>query len=138
MKKATLLFILIFTTAIFSQEEIETVFEPKQDSITYNKNTNYVKRRKFTEDLNDKYSGDAYTYTEEKKEKKKEEIKPHRIKPPKIDFNGFSKFLSFMNTIFPFILGGVVIFIILKLYLGADIKFWTFKRTSKKITKTLI
>ncbi len=135
MKKTILLFLLYFICVpLFSQEE-DTMTTTKSDSITYNKDVNYSKQRNFKEDLNSKYSGRDFDYTEKKKKKK--EKKSESIKP-KYNPGFYNGFADFMKLIFPFLLGAIVIIIILKLYLGSDAKFWGFKKTTNLASKKLV
>ena len=43
-----------------------------------------------------------------------------------------------MTTIFPFLLGGFIIFVIVKVMLGSDIRFWKSSPASTKIKEKLI
>lgn len=138
MKKIILLlFISLINTTLFSQED-ESSSEAKKDSITYHKNVNYKKEREFKEELKSKYSDHNFIYKEEEKKKEIEEIKEKKEPLFKPNFNFFRGFASFMKTIFPFLLGAIVIFIILKLYLGSNAKFWNLNRTSKVNAKKLV
>lgn len=132
MKKSVLYFCLLCYVYTYSQETKENYLELSADSISYKKDTDYVKKRTFQNNLKKKYSGKEFVYTEvEKKEEPKK-----KITPPDLSF--FKAFIAFMQTVFPFILGGFVIFIILKLYLGGDTSFWNFKGGNKKPSEKLV
>jgi len=129
MKKLHTFFFLSFIiTTLFSQDI--HVLEKKTDSISYVKNLNYSDEKDFKDDLKTKYTGREFTY--------KEEIKKEEETPIINNSNFYAGFAHFMKFIFPYLLGAIVIFIILKLYLGADAKFWNFKNSTKKISKKLV
>ncbi len=127
MKKKLLFFVLLFNICAYSQELVESTIEISNDSIVYQKTTDYIKEREFKSDLKDKYSDNEFIYKEEKVEEQK---------PPDLTF--FKAFIGFMQTIFPFLLAGIVVFIILKLYLGSGTGFWNFKRIHKKVAEKLV
>lgn len=135
MKKliASLLFLLTFfinAQVNFNKDAIEA----EGDSIIYNKNTNISEPKIFTTDIKEKYSGKDFEYKENIPEEKKEVEKTTDNTGAAI--LGF--FAYFMTTIFPFLLGGFVIFVILKTFVGIDARFW--KKTPKitQLSKKLI
>lgn len=130
MKKKILFFVLCYSFLSYSQESIESIIEISNDSIVYQKTTDYIKEREFKSDLKDKYSDNEFIYKEEKEEVKKE------VKP--LDFTFFKAFIAFMQSVFPFLLAAIVVFIILKLYLGSGAGFWNFKRVHKKVAEKLV
>ena len=98
------------------------------DSISYTKSTEIVEEREFKEDIKNKYSGKDFQYKEEVERVQKEQ-----------SANGFLNFIVFfMSKIFPFLLGGFVIYLLLRLILGSDMQFWKKSRKSKKITESLV
>ncbi|WP_405566924.1 hypothetical protein [Polaribacter sp. Asnod6-C07] len=103
----------------------------QKDSIIYLKNTQISTERDFNTDLKEKYKGDDFEYKEEEETKKEEP-------ESETDSNSNSAFLGlfsfFMSSIFPFLLGGFVIFVILKSVLGFDARFW--KPTNKAKTSS--
>ncbi len=134
MKKliASLLFLLTFF--VNAQENFDNdVVEVQQDSIIYDKNTNISAPRIFTTDIKEKYSGKDFEYKENKPKKKE-------IEAP-VDNSG-SAFLAFfayfMTSIFPFLLGAFVIFVILKTVLGIDARFWKKSPKTTQLSKKLI
>ncbi|MDY0779641.1 hypothetical protein [Tenacibaculum sp. IB213877] len=134
MKKKILLFFLVLTTCVFSQTT-ENFSPIHSDTIFYNKTIDYTQKREFKSDLKTKYFGKDFTYKEEN-EDTKEEIKEIQQKSSN---SGFLKsFIFFMKSIFPFVLGGIVVFIILKLYVGFDTSFFKFKPTQINTTQTLV
>ena len=146
MGKNILFFLIFCPLLIFSQKDIVEAVESDtttdtetteyymylSDSLAYNKSTAYENKRKFKVDLKDKYSGKDFQYKEE--EQKKEEPKP--VAAPNLSFA--KAFAAFMKSIFPFLLGAIVVYIILKLYLGAPSSLWNSKASSKKIADKLI
>ena len=44
----------------------------------------------------------------------------------------------FLGKIFPFVLGIIIVIIILKTFLGTEIGFWNFKKSSKKVAEKLV
>lgn len=98
---------------------------------TQQKNIDYKVKRAFKEDLKNKYSDNDFTYTEEKEKS--------NSKPPTFLLAIIAAIGAFLSKIFPFLLGGIVIYIILKTFLGSELKFWNFKKNSNpKITKKII
>jgi hypothetical protein len=131
MKKivASLLFLVCFF--VNAQESSDNDFlEIEQDSIVYNKNTDITEQRTFKTDLKDKYSGKDFEYKENAPQKKKKTSNSS---------SGLFSFLAFfMTSIFPFLLGGFIIFVILKTMLGIDARFWKKTKDSKKLSEKLI
>ena len=153
MKKTLFLLLFFYVTIGFGQlpqrtiDSIEEIVESKTnaieelaveeieiDTIHYEKSIDYAKKRAFKENLKEKYSDKEFIYTEEDiKEEKEEE---------KVDSAAglaFAKaFLFFISTIFPFLLAALIIFIILKTFLGTETNFWNFKKPKKKVAEKLI
>lgn len=120
---------LLFCCAFFvnAQElEIDSL-EIKTDTIVYNKNIEISKVRTFKASINERYNGKDFEYQEEIKEKSSS-----------TDLGILNFFAFFMQGIFPFLLGGFIIFLILKAVLGFDAKFWKPSKKSKKLTDQLI
>ena len=131
---ASLLFLLTFF--VNAQENpivSDDLPEANQDSIIYNKTTDLTEPRIFTTDIKEKYSGKDFEYKENKPKKKKKEAQTDNTSSAILAFFAF-----FMTSIFPFLLGGFVIFVILKTVLGIDARFW--KKTSKttQLSKKLV
>lgn len=99
----------------------------QKDTIVYQKNTVIATERVFTTDINEKYKGKDFEYTEDKTVKQEETPKSNSASPL------LGMFAFFMSTIFPFLLGGFVIFVILKSVLGIDARFWQ-KTNKAKVT----
>ncbi|MGK0414700.1 MAG: hypothetical protein ACJA1B_002928 [Polaribacter sp.] len=119
------------TLFVYAQEKTLDSLENSGDTIEYHKNTTINKPRTFKNDLKETYNGKDFVYHEDK---------PKKELPENTSFNlGILEFfIFFMQTIFPFLLGGFIIFIILKVLLGFDAQFWKPSKRSKKITDTLI
>ncbi|WP_288954521.1 hypothetical protein [uncultured Polaribacter sp.] len=129
MKKSWLLFILFINANCFGQFMQEIHFE-KNDTLVYEKTTKPVKKRAFTTPLKEKYNGKDFQYTENPEEEKEESSPTH---------NAFLEgLLFFISNVFPFLLGIVIIFIILKTFLGSEIGFWNFKKTKNKVAEKLV
>ena len=99
------------------------------DSILLHKSTEIDQERTFSTDLKEKYKGKDFEYTEDKTVKQEETPKSNSASPL------LGMFAFFMSTIFPFLLGGFVIFVILKSVLGIDVRFWQ-KTNKAKVTST--
>ena len=97
------------------------------ETIVYNKNTDISESRTFKANINEKYKGKDFEYQEEIKEKSSS-----------IDLGLFNVFVFFMQSVFPFLLGGFIIFLILKAVLGFDAQFWKPSKKSTKIADQLI
>ncbi len=115
---------------VYSQDDLKNIVEIKSDSIVYNKNTNISEERSFSSDLKDKYTGKNFEYNEDAPVKKKDS------KP--IDTGFLQFFIFFMSKVFPFLLGGFIIFVILKTVVGFDVRFWKPSKSIKKTTEKLI
>ncbi len=124
MKKhlASLLF-LCFICYGFGQEI-------SKDSLQNTVVAKTVTDRNFTEDLKDKYSDNDFVYKEQQQQVRKKST------------SGSSGFLDFfvffMSKIFPFLLGGFIIFLLLKVIFGLDIQFWKKGISNKKSKENLI
>ncbi|QTD37924.1 hypothetical protein JL193_01035 [Polaribacter batillariae] len=140
MKNLFLLFFcLLFFGITISQEFEKDSLEIVQDTIKnskpvvkdstkYVKSVDYSEKRKFTENLKNKYSDKDFIYTEEAEE---EDSPPMSL--------GFLKaFVAFFKVIFPFLLGSFIVFVILKIALGTKIGFWNFNKGKKKTTEKLV
>jgi len=132
MKKrlASLLFLLTFFVnaqeAITNNKNIIV----KGDSIVYQKDTNISEARSLSPKLSEKYNDKDFTYKENVPIKKKEKSNASL---------GFLEgFAFFMTTLFPFLLGGFIIFVIVKVLLGSDVLFWKNTKSSTKISEKLI
>ena len=135
MKKiiASLLFLISFL--VNAQESLNTdAIEIKEDSIVYQKNTNIAEARAFKTDLKEKYSGKDFEYKDNTPVKKEVEEESTDNSSAAI----LSFFAYFMTSIFPFLLGGFVIFVILKTVLGIDARFWKKTPKTSKLSKKLI
>lgn len=143
MKKTLFLFLFFYATIGFGQfmhEEFTSVEEMLGegividiDTIHYKKSIEYADKRAFKDNLKEKYTDKEFIYTEEEieEEEDKEENAPVNL--------AFVKgFLFFISRIFPFLLGGLIIFIILKTFLGVETNFWNFKKSKKKVAEKLI
>lgn len=130
IRLASLLFLL--TLFVNAQETlpIDEINVVENDTIVYQKDTNIQEIRTVSPNLNEKYNDKEFQYKESAPVKKK------------TSSNASSGFLGgfafFMTTIFPFLLGGFIIFVIVKVMLGSNIRFWKSTPSSTKITKKLI
>ncbi|AUC84268.1 hypothetical protein CW731_02665 [Polaribacter sp. ALD11] len=132
MRKIILFFIIAqFSLLINAQEKDLDSLSVVKDTTKYVKTVAYTSKREFKEDLKSRYSEEDFIYTEEKDVPKEKESSP-------TDWSFLKGFASFMQAIFPFLLGGFVVFIILKLVLGAEIGFWNFKKGKKKVAEKLV
>lgn len=104
------------------------------DSISLNKSTEISQERTFTTDIKEKYSGKDFEYKEDLSKKEVETEKDE----PKSSSALLSFFIFFMTSIFPFLLGGFVIFVIVKALLGSDIRFWKSNAKTEKLSEKLV
>lgn len=129
MAKKTLFLILsiILSQFCFSQD-----FTTENDTVKYLKNIDYDKKRAFTSDLKEKYSGKEFIYTENlNKPKPKEAISPEEL-------SFFTGLISFMTAFFPYLLGLIFVFIIIKTFINSEASFWSFGKSNGKIADKLI
>ncbi|MCL7764589.1 hypothetical protein MPF19_14290 [Polaribacter sp. Z014] len=133
MRKSLILLLFFYITVGFSQVKNDSLVFLEKETIHYNKSIEYAEKRVFTEDLKEKYNDKEFQYTEEDVEEE-EEKKP--TSPTSAAIIG--AIIYFISHIFPFILGAIIIFIILKTILGADSNFWNFKKSKKKVAEKLI
>jgi hypothetical protein len=115
---------------VHAQEDINSVVVEKADTIVYSKNTDLSEERTFSSNLKEKYSGKDFQYKENTPEKKDNSAP--------IDLGIINALVFFMSQIFPFLLAGIIIFIILKIVLGFDLQFWKLNQTSKRRKEKLI
>ena len=113
---------------------IQDTLTVEQDTIVYHKTTEISTERGFNTNLKEKYNDDDFIYKEDKTKKK--EIKTDTDSNSSSAFLGFFSF--FMSAIFPFLLGGFVIFVILKSVLGFDSRFWKPTNNAKTSSDQLI
>ncbi|QVY66368.1 hypothetical protein [Polaribacter sp. Q13] len=133
MRKSLIFLLFFYITVGFSQVKNDSLVSLEKETIHYNKSIEYAEKRAFTEDLKEKYNDKEFQYTEE--DIKEEEEKKH-TSPASAAIIG--AIIYFISNIFPFILGAIIIFIILKTVLGADSNFWNFKKSKKKVAEKLI
>lgn len=144
MKKNTSFLLLFLIGLTFSQQSKTIQVMPKQHINTkkdkqtnYNKNTNYTKKRSFKTELNKKYSGKEFIYKEREPKKKKKEKKEKKEIDPNFLIQ-LKKIASFIGSAFPYILGLLVIFVIVKSFLGTNFKLLKInKRKPVKIKKMI-
>ena len=115
---------------VHAQEAINTIIEKKADTLVYTKNTDISKEREFSSNLKDNYSGKDFQYKENTPEKKNNSAP--------IDLGIINALVFFMSQIFPYLLAGIIIFIILKILLGFELQFWKANHTSKRRKEKLI
>ena len=130
-KQFLVLFVMLYSLFLFSKDAVKDSLEIKIDTIFYNKNIDFTTQKEFKEPLTEKYSDKEFIYTEDAVEKEEPDSAP-------IDTAFLNGFIYFMVNIFPYILGGFIILIILKTFLGTEIGFWNFKNNSKKISEKLV
>ena len=130
MKKNYFLFFIVFLSFFgFSQEVVNDTISVEKDSIIYKKDINFIEKRAFKENLKEKYNDKEFIYTEDIEKKKK-------VAP--MDTSFLKGFAYFMTAIFPYLLGGIIILIILKTFLGTEIGFWNFKKHKKITSEKLV
>ncbi|WP_435802554.1 hypothetical protein [Polaribacter sp.] len=127
MKKRIASLLFCCTLFVNAQETKIDSLAIEAETIVYNKNTDISEARTFKAKINEKYKGKDFEYQEEIKEKSSS-----------IDLGLFNFFVFFMQGVFPFLLGGFIIFLILKAVLGFDAQFWKPSKKSRKITDQLI
>lgn len=122
MKKqiASLLFFCFFLMT--SAQEVNTELQQHKKWIKIEQT------RTFQDNLKKKYSGKDFKYKEEQIKK----ATAHNSLGI-LDF-----FIAFMSKIFPFLLGGIVVFLLLKVIFGLDVKFWKKQPSNTKLSKKLI
>lgn len=125
-----LLFCLLFSCFSVSGYSQDNDFA--SDSIVYQKDVMYAEKRTINSDLKQKYSGKDFIYTENII--KEETPEPINSK----DLGFFESLISFITSIFPYLIGLIVVIIILKTFLNTETGFWNFKKQSLKIADTLI
>lgn len=131
MKKLLVLFIIAqFSFVTNAQEHFLDSIAVVKDTTKYVKTLDYASKRSFQEAIKSRYTDKEFVYTEE-------EI-PEEKEATSTDLSFLRAFASFMQAIFPFLLGGFVVFIILKLVLGAEIGFFNFKKEKKKVAEKLV
>ena len=129
MRKLLILFIIAqFSLHTNAQEVVLDSIPVIKDTTKYVKSIDYASKREFKENLKSRYTSKEFIYTEEEE----------KVETTPTDFSFLNGFASFMRTIFPFLLGGFIVFVILKLVLGSEIGFWNFKKGKKKVAEKLV
>lgn len=119
-----------------TEEEEDYYYEEPDfynDTITYNKTLDYEVKRAFDSDLKSKYNGSDFKYIEEKDEKEKSK----KDQNTGIGINFLGGFGSFMTNVFPFLLGAIVVFILVRALIKTDKDFWKFNKSTKKTKENL-
>ena len=137
MRKIIASLLFFFVLLATAQENQDGVLVIKSDSVVYNKTTAITEARTFTTNIKEKYAGKDFEYTEETK------VEPQETSDNKENSGATSlailSFLGFfMGKIFPFLLGGFVIYVIIKVLLGSDFKLWASSKKAEKLSKKLI
>ncbi|WP_159023336.1 DUF4129 domain-containing protein [Formosa sp. L2A11] len=135
MMRTCLLLLLFITTTYGFSTHLQDNYQVEIDSIVCNKNTDIETNRSFKTNLKEKYNGNDFKYVDNLKAPKNE-AKNSKLTTDGVNF--LAVFLDFMTSIFPFILGAIVVFIILKTFIGSDVGFWSFKSATKKVADQLI
>lgn len=115
---------------VYAQKNKDVIVEKPIDNIVYDKNTETVEERSFSLDLKEKYNDKDFQYTEQVY---KEEEDPQRTNSPFL-----ALLVTFMANVFPFLLGGFIIFVILKSLIGFDFRFWKSSQSKKRNKEKLI
>jgi hypothetical protein len=121
---------LPFYSLINAQEMAIDTTAVIKDTTVYLKTVEYPSKRAFKDQLNARYADENFVYTEEETEA------ATKMNPAYLGF--IQGFIFFMQNIFPFLLGSILVFIILKLFVGLDIRFWNFKKGAKKVPEKLV
>lgn len=129
MKKYIASLLCCFTFFISAQETEVDSLKLKTEAIVYHKNTDINELKTFKADIKDRYKDKYFAYKEEQ---------ATDTKNSSIDLGFLNIFALFMQTVFPFLLGGFIIFLILKAILGFDSKFWKSAEKLKKISTNLL
>lgn len=132
MKKSILIIFLFTFSAINAQFLQHLQDDVVIDTIVYEKNSNYIKQRAFKENLNDKYKGEDFQYKEETYKQ------PEKSNPSPIWASILGVLTFFMKFVFPFLLGGFIIFLILKATLGFESSWFSFKKDANKKPEKLV
>ncbi len=128
MKKIVASLLFFFIWFANAQENQDDTLKISSDSIQYIKTNEISEERSFSTNLKEKYSGKDFQYKENLRQKKQGSSS-----------NAFFELFSFfMTAIFPFLLGGFVIFVILKALLGSDFNFFKSNKSSQKLSEKLI
>lgn len=134
MKKRLLFLILLVSQYGFSVST-QNINQDTSNSIVRNKNTNIEEKLTYNTNLKDKYNDSDFIYNDDIRAKKAKES----LKETTSNGLGFlSGFASFMTSFFPYILGIIIVFIIVKVLLGSDVGFWNFKKSKRTVADTLI
>ena len=132
MKNKIVLFLLLYSSLSFGQFMQEGYLSSTENNVTEISSSENIVERAFKEDLKKKYSDKDFQYKEDdEKPKEKEETTTN-------DTAFINGIIFFISKIFPFILGGIIILIILKTFLGTEVNFWNFKKTQKKVAEKLV
>ncbi|MBP1841672.1 DUF4129 domain-containing protein [Formosa algae] len=132
IKKALYLIIFIIAQYSFAQE-ITTYSQTETDTIEVNPSTVAAQDLSYNSNLKDKYNEEDFQYFDTIKAKK-ETVK----EPSDFDYGFLESFSTFMTSAFPFILGLIIVFIIIKSVLGLQGRFWSVSSAPKTVADPLI
>lgn len=131
--KNRILIIFIFVFSVANAQFFQHLQDDEQkDTVAYSKNSNFEKQRNFEANLSDKYKGEEFQYKEEAYKQ------PEKTSPSPIWMAILGGITFFMQYVFPFLLGGFIIFLILKAALGFESGWFSFKKTTNKKTEKLV
>lgn len=124
MKKLVTSLLLFFSLMCFAQSTTDSINvsnkKPAYENATFS--------RELPANLRQKYNDDEFLY-------KEKEVK--QTESSNINLGLVNGIIVFMKFIFPFLLGGFLIYIILKTVLNIDIRFWKKQKSVKNTTQSL-
>lgn len=138
-----LILVALFTSFLGIAQEESTSFFIEEVEVTVEngiykgvKTTDYNAQRSYPAPLNAKYTDKEFTYTvEEVKPPEKEEEPKNNSQ---INSKFFEGFIGFMSTVFPYLFGLLVVFIIVKALMGSEANFWRRSKSHKIKTNSLL
>ncbi|QDO94917.1 DUF4129 domain-containing protein [Formosa sediminum] len=136
MIRKTLIYIAFLLFQYGFSAHLNVNFQEETDSVINSKTVAVKNHLEYTTNLKDKYNGSDFKYNDHLKATKKAVTTPDSSNSSGL--NMLKLFANFMTSIFPIILGLIVVLIILKTVLGTNIRFWNTKTSNKKVTDHVI
>lgn len=134
MKRILLCILLSCCVYGMAQSEKVTEFTIHKIAATdtvYTTTTDFEKQRIIQDDLKEKYSGKDFEY-------KEEQLKKKPVQKPREQSKFAGDFVTFIASAFPYILGLIVIFIVIRSFIDVESDFWKFKRSDTKIHRAIL
>ncbi|MDB2385286.1 hypothetical protein N9V96_02320 [Polaribacter sp.] len=136
MKKAILLFLICCFCKVHANYMNAYSNKLQNDSVAQQNSANSIIQREFRENLNETYHGEDFTYVEKEYEPEKNE----KVSDNSSEFLAsiFKIVFFFLKYIFPILLVGLVLFLVLKFLFDFDFSLFSLKKSKIENSQKLV